>query len=339
MKLLSQAAPILAAAAFVLAPLSCERTKEAAPPAERKAEGPAPSSERSRGPLKIALLPIIDALPFYLAEEKGYFNEEKVEVEALPVASALERDQLLQAEEADGMIGEIAAAAIFNRREERLKVVMTIRKSYPDAPIFRILAPPGAAPGSPADLKNVPIAISENTIIAYLTQRLLEAEGLKGDEIVGLSVPAIPERYQLLTEGRIKAATLPDPLAQSAMARGAVNIIDDSSHPEFAVTILAFSADTLRERGDEVRGFLKAWQRAAADVNLMPQAYRAMILEKIRIPRNIAATFSIPPFPYGDVPTREQWDDIVAWLLEKKLIDSASPYGKSITDDFLPPGE
>ena len=46
--------------------------------------------------LRLALLPILDALPMYVAEEQGYFEEEDLTVEFIPVTSAAERDQIIQ---------------------------------------------------------------------------------------------------------------------------------------------------------------------------------------------------------------------------------------------------
>jgi len=293
---------------------------------------PAPAGP---APLKLALLPITDVLPFYLADERGYFAEEGVEVTAIPVSSALERDQLLQTDQVDGMLGELAAAAVFNREETRLRVVMTARKAYEGSPIFRVIAAPGSGISAPADLVGVPVAISENTIIEYITDRLLQAEGLSPDEIVSQSVPAIPERFQLLMEGKIRAATLPDPLAQSAITSGATLVVDDASHPVYAVTILAFRDAALRENPEGVRRFLAAWNRAAREINADPTAYRALLLEKVRVPENVQETFSIPPFPIGEIPSQEQWGDVVAWLSGKGLIDSDSPYGISVTREFL----
>jgi len=41
------------------------------------------------------------------------------------------------------------------------------------------------------------VGISKNTIIEYVTDRLLAAEGLNHQTIIKKSVPVIPERYQL----------------------------------------------------------------------------------------------------------------------------------------------
>jgi NitT/TauT family transport system substrate-binding protein len=322
----------LLAALLALALLSCGEGEQ---PGEKTADTSISPDKLS--PLKLALLPIVDVLPFYLAEEQGWFAEAGVEVTAVPVSSALERDQLLQSGEVDGMLGELAAASFFNREETRIRVVMTARKAYPGAPIFRILAAPGSSVSGPSDLAGVPIAISENTIIEYITHRLLQAEGLKPDEIVSQSVPAIPERYQLLMEGRIKAATLPDPLAQSAVTSGAVLVLDDAAHPKYAVTILAFRAATLSENPVAVRRFLEVWNRAARTVNADPAAYRALLLSKIRVPENVQESFAIPPFPTEEIPSPEQWGDVVDWLLERGLIDRKAAYAPSVTGEFLSP--
>jgi len=44
--------------------------------------------------LKIAVLPIIDTLPLYVAQQNGFFAKHGVEIELVPVASAPERVQL-----------------------------------------------------------------------------------------------------------------------------------------------------------------------------------------------------------------------------------------------------
>jgi NitT/TauT family transport system substrate-binding protein len=302
--------------------------------AEEPAEE-APAAATS-DPLKVAFLPILDSLPYYVAAENGYFDDAGVTVEVVPVASALERDQLMQSGEIDGMLAELSTVAVFNQDAITLQAVTTARKAYPDAPLFRVLAAPDAEAATPAAMAGVPIGISENTIIEYVTQRLLEAEGLSAEDIVGQSVPSIPERYQLLMEGQIPAATLPDPLAQSAMEDGAQLVIDDSIHPEYAVSLIAFSSDALDSRPDDVRAFVAGWDRAADAINADPEAYRGLLLEKVGIPPNVQETYNIPPFPRGEVPTESQWNDVVTWLIDKGLLQSGPAYDKSVTTAYLP---
>lgn len=286
--------------------------------------------------LKVALLPIPDVLPFHLADARGYFKDEGVAVSAVPVASPLDRDQLMQAGQIDGMLTEIATTANFNRHETNLKIVAIAREPRPGFSLFRILAAPGSGIHGPADLAGQPIGVSKNTVIEYVTDRLLAQKGLKPEQVVTKSVPVIPERYQLLLQGQIPAATLPEPLANSAIAAGATAVVADADIPQYSVSVLAFRVTTLKEKPKAVRGFLKAWDRAAAEINQSPEAYRQLLLERIRVPGNIRDSYPIPPFPRGRVPDAEQWADVMDWMMEKGLLDTPVAYKTSVSADFLP---
>jgi len=295
--------------------------------------------EKKTAPLKVALLPILDVFPFYVAESEGYFVDLGVDVKAVPVASGLERDQLMQSGAIDGMLNEMITTANFNRNRVQVKSVISARKAYGDYPLFRLLSAPGIRFSATKDLAGVPIGISKNTIIEYVTDRLLAAEGLEAKAIVKKSVPVIPERYQLLLQGQLKAATLPDPLAKSALAAGAGEIVDDSAYPGYSVSVLSFHINSLRNKARAVRLFLKAWDRAAAAINKNPEAFRGLLLKKIRVPKNIQRTYKIPPYPLREVPDAGQWADVMDWMTEKGLLKSALSYDGSITSEFLPAGD
>ena len=292
--------------------------------------------DSSANSLKVALLPILDTFPFHVAQARGYFERYGVNVTAVPVGSGLERDQLMQAGAIDGMLNEMATTANFNREGIQVQIILSARKAYPHYPLFRVLSAPGSGISSPADLIGIPIGVSKNTIIEYVTDRLLAANGLTPDQIAKKSVPVIPERFQLLLQGQIKAATLPDPLAKSALEAGAGAVIDDSAHPQYSVSVLSFSIQALKNKTDTVRQFIKAWNQAAQDINTDPESFRPLLLQKIRVPNNIQQTYRIPPFPLREVPSAEQWADVMKWMLSKKLLKAPLPYKESITAQYLP---
>ena len=293
----------------------------------------APAEEAS---LRMGLLPILDVIPFFVAEQKGYFEEQGITVELIPVKSAQERDTLMQTGQIDGQLNDLISTAIFNKDRPKIKVVYTARKAYPNAPQFRILAAPGTELQTPADLKGVPIGVSQNTIIEYITQRLLEAEGLRREEIVFTEVTAIPVRFELLMNGQLQAATLPDPLAQGAIAGGARLIVDDAAHTEWSQSVLSFSVEALRRKPNTVRKFLIAWEKAVRDINADPAAYRDLLIEKGRVPKSIQGTYTMPPFPVGEIPSEAQFADVVQWLREKGLVDRDIPYEELVDTSFLP---
>ena len=133
--------------------------------------------------LRMGLLPILDVLPFYVADQAGYFAAEGVEIELIPVSSALERDQLVIAGEIDGMVNDLISAGIFNQDEPLVQIVALARRAYPDSPQFRLLGAPRSNLTIPSDLTNVEIGISENSVIHYIAQRILEAEGVSAADL------------------------------------------------------------------------------------------------------------------------------------------------------------
>ncbi|MGW8192954.1 MAG: ABC transporter substrate-binding protein [Desulforhopalus sp.] len=286
--------------------------------------------------LRLALLPIPDVLPVYVAEEKGYFTDLNVSVEHLPVGSAVERDQLMQAGRIDGMINEIAGAASFNRNQPQVKVVGIARSPIGDSPLFRVLAAPESDIRSVSDLAGIPVGISVNTVIEYITTRLLTAGGVEAAAIEYKSVPVLPERLQLLLSGQLQAVTLPDPLGASAVKSGAVEIVNDTSLPSLSASVITFSNEALATKSEAVKGFMAAWDKAAADLNEDPEAYRQLMLKNIRVPKNVAADYRIPPMPRKALPTREQWDDVMDWMVDKKLLVEPLRFDDSVTGEFLP---
>lgn len=285
--------------------------------------------------LRMALLPIPDVLPVYVAQEKGYFEELGITVESLSVGSAMERDQLMQAGRVDGIINEISGAANFNRDQGRVKIVSIARSPIGESPLFRLLAAPGSDFKSVADLANISIGISKNTVIEYISTRLLEAGGVSPAAIKYTSVPVLPERLQLLLSGQLMAVTLPDPLGASAIQGGAVEIISDIALRSVSASVITFTDDALLNKKDTVKKFMMAWDRACADLNSDPASFQELMLKKIRVPKNVRNDFRIPPMPRKSLPTRAQWDDVMAWMVEKNLLTEPLVYEDSVTSEFL----
>src|SRR5512140_212615 len=132
--------------------------------------------------LKIAVLPILDALPRYVAEAQGYFKDAGINVQFVPVASAAERDQLMQAGQADGMINDLISTVLYNKDTQKIAIVRFARVASTDQPQYSIVASKDSGITKPEDLKGVEIGISEGTVIAYTTDRLLQHAGLTQDD-------------------------------------------------------------------------------------------------------------------------------------------------------------
>ncbi len=286
--------------------------------------------------LKIAVLPILDALPMYVAQANGYFDSQDVKVEFIPVGSAAERDQVMAAGQADGMINDLVSTLLYNQDNTQIQIISFARTATPEFPQFRILAAKNSGINDVEDLKGIEIGISEASVIEYTTDRFLEAEGFTPLEIVTIAVPSIAVRMSLLDSGELEAANLPDPLASLAIQGGAVPIVDDSAHPEFGNSLISFRKSVIDANPEAIRGFLAAIDQAAKDINANPTEWDELLTEQKLVPAPLIGSYKIPTFPTGSVPSEAQWDDVVAWGLEKGLISQYISYDDSVTTEYLP---
>jgi NitT/TauT family transport system substrate-binding protein len=286
--------------------------------------------------IRMAVLPILDALPMYVADEKGYFEEQNLIVEFIPVPSASQRDQVMQAGQADGMINELLSTLFYNKDSQEIVVVRNARIATPEYPQFRVLASAESGITNLEALKGQEIGISEATIIEYSTDRLLEAEGFTNDDINTIAVPGIPDRMALLSSGELSAANLPDPLSSLAIQSGAVVIVDDSAHPEFGHSTISFRKEFVDEHPEAIRKFMVALEKAVDDINADKVQFSDLLSERQLVPEPLLGSYIIPDFPQASVPPLSQWRDILEWAQSKGYIDVDLDYDDSVDDSFLP---
>lgn len=301
----------------------------------------APATEMPAKPgetitLSIATLPILDNLPMYVAQQEGLFAKNGVAVEFVPAGSAAERDQIFAAGKADGMINDSVSTLFYNQNQVQIQIVRFARTATATTPQYQILAAPDSGITSPQDLKGVEIGISQGTVIEYVTDRLLQAEGLSQDEINTIAVPSIADRMTLLGSGELKSATLPDPLSTLAIQGGASVVLDDTKYPEYGYSVYSFSKKMIDENPEAVRGFLAAVEEAVGMINSDPTKWEELLVEQKLVPAPLVGTYQSPPFPTASVLSPEQWDDVLAWAKDKGLIQKDLPYTESVNPSFLP---
>jgi NitT/TauT family transport system substrate-binding protein len=287
--------------------------------------------------LKIAVLPIIDALPMYVAQQEGLFAKHSVNAELIPVASAPERDQLVAARQADGMINETISDMLFNKESVQVQAVRYALRPVAGYGHFFILASAQSGITTPDELKNVEIGVSQGTVIEYVTERLLQSEGLNTDEIVTIPVPKIPDRMALLASGELSAGTLPDPLGALAVQSGAVIVLDDSAHPEYGFSIYSFRKDVIDAHPEAVMNFLLAIDEAIALINADPTKYTDILSEAKIVPAPLLEAYKVPPFPAAGVPTEAEWNDALSWARDKGMLDVDVSYADSVNPSLLLP--
>jgi len=290
----------------------------------------------TQDPIRVAVLPILDSLPLYVAEAEGYFDAAGISVELIRVSSAAERDQLLQADQADVVITDLVALALANRDRPQLLAVRYAMVPTPGSAQFRVLASPSAAARDALDLAGKQVGVSEGTVIDYVTHRLLEREGLLPDQIETLAVPRIPDRMALLTGDGLVAATLPEPLGSLALQQGARLIVDDTAHADISCSIYAVRSPVAADRKRAIGALLGAIERASVDINQDPTAWDSLLEANTLLPAPLLGTYRLPTYPASAVPPAAHYLDVVDWLRDSGRLAVAPAYADIVSREFLP---
>jgi NitT/TauT family transport system substrate-binding protein len=272
----------------------------------------------------------------YVAQQEGLFEKHGVTVEFIPVASAPERDQLISAAGADGTINETLAVMLFNKENVQMQVVRYALRPTEGSGHFFILASAKSGISSVDGLKGVEIGVSQGTVIEYVTERLLQADGFTSDEIKTIAVPKIPDRMALLASGELQAGVMPDPLASLVVSQGGIVVTDDSSHPEYGFSVISFRKEIVDSNPEAIKAFLAAIEEATGLVNAEPAKYKDVLSEQKLVPAPLLETYQAPVFPTAGVPTEEEWNDALNWLKEKGILASDISYEDSVNSSLLP---
>jgi len=252
------------------------------------------------------------------------------------VASAPERDQLIAAGQADAIMNELTSVMFLNQEKIQVQAVRYARTATVDQALFSIMAGQNAGIIDVQDLKGASIGISQATIIEYLTDRLLTAEGFSPADMNFVAVPKIPDRMSLLSSGELKAATLPEPFVTLAKQAGAVVVLDDTVHPEFSYSIITFSKAFIDANPAAVTAFLTAVEDAVELINKDPQKYAATMVDQKMVPAPLAETFTVPTYPTKGVPSEAQFLDVLEWVKAKGYLSVDLKYEDNVNGSLLP---
>lgn len=320
--------------------VACAPQTTSQPPAGAPQGGGQPSGSQQASPkeamqLKVGVLPIIDSLPMYVAESEGYFKEQNLQADLVLFPSALERDSAFVAGQLDGILADPVATALLNKDGDRARIVRLAYKGNPSMAMMVVLAAPGSKIAIPMDLKGVPVGISSNSIIEYATDRLLQGAGLAAADISKTEVTKIPVRAEMLAKGQLQAATLPEPLASLSVQQGA-KIVTDDSKTGTGKSVISFSQGAISKNPEAIKRFLAAYEKGVDAINKDPEKYRDLMVDKAKVPDSLRTTLRVPAFQKAQLPTQADVDDIVKWMVDKKLLDKPIPYDRMVADGLLP---
>lgn len=295
------------------------------------------ANERAPVTLKIGQIPTIDGLPFWVAEQKGYYVGEGVYVELVTFKSANERDTAIIAGEIDGMLADLISSSTLLSSGTKIQITsLALGATQEEGPIA-IVAAPNSGIQQLSDLKGKEIGISTNSMMHYTADMLLREAGVSPADVTYVNTPNIPVRFETLMSGQLKAAVLPDPLLSLSIAKGAKLLASDvNAKVNLTQSVIVFSQTAIKEKADGLTRFFKAYNRAVADIKAEPNSFKDVLVKQANLPQEIVQTYQVVPFSPAQAPKQEDVERVLTWLTEKQLLKSKITYQELVNATLLP---
>lgn len=279
--------------------------------------------------ITIGLMPDVDSIPFIIAQEKGYFKEEGVTVTLKSFKSAMDRDSALQSGNLDGEISDMLAEAFAKAGGFDTVITSLTTGSY------KLVVNKDETVKTIKELKGKDVAISKNTIIEYVTDKVMVEGGLTGLDINKVVIPQIPTRLEMLQNGKIAAATLPEPMATIAVKNGG-RILNSSDKLGINPGVLIFTSKAVSEKHKEIQGMYRAYNKAIDYLAKEPmENYIDLLIEKGGFPGAVKGTLILPQYKKPVAPEAQDVEDVMAWLQTRQLIPKGYSYQELVDDRFV----
>jgi NitT/TauT family transport system substrate-binding protein len=248
--------------------------------------------------LSIGLMPAVDAAPILLAQEKGYFNDLGLTVELEIFTNPQNRQSALQTYSIDGTMTDLIAVAT------NVDGGFDIKATTMTNGVFPVLSKPGSG-----DKESIKVGMMEVSVTNYLIDKWL------GDryQVEKVFITEIPARLAAIGGGDLDMGLFPEPVASMGVLNGLEKTLyelEDGNCPD----VIVFTGKALQEKGEAIRLFHVAYDRAVDDINKNPEEALDIIMEKIpNLNPEVRSLIVMPEFTKTSLPDREYIEEIIQW--------------------------
>ena len=212
--------------------------------------------------LRIAVLPTMDCLPFYVAKKCGLFDSIGVKVKLITFQAAMDADTAFCNNRVDGNVTDLVKASIWRGAGDSIKLVLAN-----DLQLYLITAKQ-ARIRSVESLKEKIIALTRNSSVDFVADRILESVKLGSEELNKPQINNIALRAQMTDQNQYDGAILPEPFASMSVQNGGYLVTSSAKLKNVnPLLALVFHEQILKERKQDVALVVNAYNQAVELIN------------------------------------------------------------------------
>lgn len=276
--------------------------------------------------LKLGSMPTLSAIIYAVGIEKGIFAENNIDVSLTIFRSAPERDAAAIAGQLDGFMTDIMG--LVNLVDSDIDFKIT---SY-EYENFAIMANGQSNITSISDINQHTIGLSENTVIEYMVDVLIDSSKVEKVQMV-----KIPDRLAAVLSNELSMGVFPEPLI-SIIKKNNGTVIASSDDKNLHPVVFLFSGDAIKNNEEAIRLFYKSYNESVDYIKSTDYAEYSDVLVKYGIATaDSVDNIKIPieKFSHAKMPTENDFNSVIKWMIEKGLVEKEYKLDEVSTDKFV----
>jgi NitT/TauT family transport system substrate-binding protein len=136
----------------------------------------------------------------------------------------------------------------------------------------------------------------------------------------------------MLQNGKLAAATLPEPMASIAVHNGCRHI---TGSDELGINpgVIMFTSEAAEKKTEEIKALYRAYNKAVAYLNNTPrEEYIDLVIEKGGFPPVAKEALKLPKYHEAALPKESDVVDCIKWLNDKGLVKDTYSYSDIVLD-------
>ena len=281
---------------------------------------------------------VIFAIPYWVAERKGYFKDEGIDATLAVGGDTPKLTQELRDGTSDIILGGPDGVLIDATKGGPLRILAGIVRR---PPLWLITKP---SIKTFAELRGANIGVLSLTEgSSKLLLKMAKAEGLAPDAFKMTRVGGAPARHTLLKDGKIDGGMQPLPLNYEAEELGFNNLGWAGKYePEWQFITVNANSEWARKNPKTATGFVRALLRGQQFISTNPDEAAQIAADALKSPVKLAERSLVEAIKLGILDARLEWSEAALQRIYESmqadgtiLADAKFDLGKLVVADYL----
>lgn len=269
---------------------------------------PEEEARRDSAALHVALMPVADCLPFYVAQRAGIYERLGLDLRIHTLWAQLDTDTALLRRRVHVAYSDLVRAMMIQQTDTfNLRAVAALPGE------LQLITNRRGRVRALGQLKERMVAVSRHSITDYWSDRLMDSARMAQTDIFRPQINSVRIRTDMICNGTMDAALLPQPFALETLLRGhALNFSTKGLQPRLAALLVPTTVLTDTSRLRQIRLLFQGYDEAVELRDSLPPLLRQLCLTPDSLTDTIAR--ALPTLPPLAEPQRADADAALQWI-------------------------